>query len=136
MLCVLLVTALENVFRYVSLVYNTCLQFLSDMVLNILSYLIILLFEPYCWLLFSFKESLSKILFLQKHVIGGSGNTPLKLESAIFIKFLFFHQMIALQNYEKCFLFHLKSSFHSRDIQFFVFLSFPLFLPVGHCFRG
>ena len=37
---------------------------------------------------------------------------------------------------EKCFLFHLKSSFHSRDVQIFVFLSFPLFLPVGHCFGG
>ena len=55
----------------------------------------------------------------------------LKLVSAICIKFLFFSK-----NYEKCFLFHLKSSFRSRDIQFFVFLSFPLFLPVGHCFRG
>ena len=56
----------------------------------------------------------------------------LKLVSAIFIKFLFFHLMIALQikNYEKC-LFHLKSSFCSQDIQFFVFLSFLLFLPIG-----
>ena len=33
-------------------------------------------------------------------------------------------------------LFHQKSSFHSWDIQIFVFLSFPLFLPVSHCFRG
>ena len=32
--------------------------------------------------------------------------------------------------------FHLQSTFHSRDIQFFVFLSFPLLLPVGHYFRG
>ena len=60
----------------------------------------------------------------------------LKLVSAIFIKFLFFHQMISLQNHEKYFLFHLKSYFHSRDIQIFVFLFFPLFQPVGHCFRG
>ena len=30
----------------------------------------------------------------------------------------------------------LKSSFRSQDIQFFVFLSFLLFLPVGHCFGG
>ena len=37
---------------------------------------------------------------------------------------------------EKCFLFQLKSSFHSLDIQFVIFLSSPLFLPVGHCFRG
>ena len=45
-----------------------------------------------------------------------------------FIKFLFFHQMIALQKLKKCFLFHLKSSFCSRNIQIFVifpFLHFP-----------
>ena len=36
----------------------------------------------------------------------------------------------------KNFLFHLKSSFRSRDIQIFVFLSSPLFSPVSHCFRG
>ena len=53
-----------------------------------------------------------------------------------FIKFLFYFYLIELQNYEKCSLFHLKSSFRSRDIQIFVFLSFPLFLPVSHCFRG
>ena len=34
------------------------------------------------------------------------------------------------------FLFHLKSSFHSRDIQFFLFLSSSLFLPVSYCLRG
>ena len=28
------------------------------------------------------------------------------------------------------------SSFRSRDIQFFLFLFFSLFLPVGHCLRG
>ena len=38
--------------------------------------------------------------------------------------------------YEKCFLFHLESSFPSRDIQIFVFLSFSIFPPVSHCFRG
>ena len=55
--------------------------------------------------------------------------TPyLKFVFAIFIKFLFFHQMITLQNLWKCFLFHLKSSFHSRDIQFFyISLFFPSF---------
>ena len=37
---------------------------------------------------------------------------------------------------EKCFLFHAKSSFRSQDIQFFLFPSFPLFLPVDHFFRG
>ena len=71
----------------------------------------------------------SKIIFLLSHV--------LKLVSAIFIKFLFFHQMIPLQKLWKIlFLFHEKSSFRSRDNQVFVFLSFPLFLPVGYCFKG
>ena len=60
----------------------------------------------------------------------------LKLVSAIFIKFLFLYQMIALQKLWKVFFISSKSPFCSRDIQFFVFLSFPLFLPVGHCLRG
>ena len=34
------------------------------------------------------------------------------------------------------FLFHLKSSFHSQDIQIFVYSSSPPFFPVSHCFRG
>ena len=37
---------------------------------------------------------------------------------------------------KKCFLFHLKRSFRSRDIQVFVSPSSLLFLPVSHCFRG
>ena len=42
-----------------------------------------------------------------------------------------------MYNYnEKCFLFHLKSSFHSRDIQIFVFPSSTLFLPVSHGVGG
>ena len=53
-----------------------------------------------------------------------------------FIKFLFSIKWKPLKNYEKCFLFHLKSSFRSRDIQFFVFPSSPLFLSVSHCVRG
>ena len=40
------------------------------------------------------------------------------------------------KNYEKCFLFHLKSSFCSQDIHFFVISSSPLLSPVSHCFRG
>ena len=55
----------------------------------------------------------------------------------------YFHQIFIFspndspsKNMKKCFLFHLKSSFRSRDIQFFVFLSFPHLQPVGHCFRG
>ena len=63
-------------------------------------------------------------------------NSFLKLVFAIFSQIFIFHQTIALKNYEKCFLFHVKSSCCSQDIQIFVFLSSSLFLPVSHCFRG
>ena len=53
-----------------------------------------------------------------------------------FIKFLFFTKWWSFKNYEKCFLFHLKSSFRSRNIQIFVHPSSPLFFPFSHCFRG
>ena len=56
--------------------------------------------------------------------------------SNIFYQLFISHQMITLQNYEKCFLFHLKDSFRSQDIQNFVFLSSPLFLSVTHWCRG
>ena len=74
--------------------------------------------------------------YVQLEQIHSSMHAYLKLVSAIFIKFLSFRRMIALQKLRNYFLFHLKSSFHSRDIQNFVFPSFPLFLPVSHCFRG
>ena len=44
--------------------------------------------------------------------------------------------MEALQKLWKMFLFHLKSSFHSWDIQIFVFLSSTPFPPVSRCFRS
>ena len=53
-----------------------------------------------------------------------------------FIKFLFFTKLNPFKNYEKYFLFHLKSSFRPWDIQIFVFPPFPLFLFVRHYFRG
>ena len=56
--------------------------------------------------------------------------------SANLYQILFFTKKKPFKNYEKCFLFHLKSSFRSRDIQIFVFPSSPLFLPVSHCVRG
>ena len=60
----------------------------------------------------------------------------LKLVSAIFYRIFIFHQMIALKKcfLKKCFLFHLKNSFLSWDIQIFVSLSSSLFFPVSHCF--
>ena len=45
-------------------------------------------------------------------------------------RFLFFHQMITLNNYEKCFLLHLKNAFRSRFIQFCLFSSPPDFPDV------
>ena len=65
-----------------------------------------------------------------------SSNLILKLVSTISYQIFIFHRMIALKNYQKCFLFHLKSSFRSGDIQIFVFWSSPLFCPVSNCFRG
>ena len=53
-----------------------------------------------------------------------------------FLSYFISHQMIALQKLRKMFLFHLKSSFRSRDIQFFVFPFSSFFLSVSHCFRG
>ena len=48
----------------------------------------------------------------------------------------FYSEMITLRKLWKMLFFHQKISFRCRDIQFFVFSSFPLFLPVGRCFRG
>ena len=58
------------------------------------------------------------------------------LVSAIFIKFVFFHQMIALQKLWKMLFISSKKLFSFSRYSIFVFLSFPLFLPVGHYFRG
>ena len=58
------------------------------------------------------------------------GNLCLKLVSAIFYQIFIFspNDRESFKNYEKCFLFHLKSSFRSQDIQLFVlFPSFPHF---------
>ena len=50
--------------------------------------------------------------------------------------FYFFTKWSPFKNYEKCFLFHLKSCFRSLDIKVFVFPSSLRFLPVSHCFKG
>ena len=39
--------------------------------------------------------------------------------------FIFFTKWQSFKNYEKCFLFHLKSSFCSQDVQIFVFFPLP-----------
>ena len=53
------------------------------------------------------------------------GLFSLKLVSAVFYQIFISHQMIVLQ---KCFLFHLESSFCSRDIQICISV-FPSFSP-------
>ena len=49
----------------------------------------------------------------------------LKLVSAIFYQIFIFSPNDSPSKTEKCFLFHLKSSFRSRDIQIFVIFSHP-----------
>ena len=49
----------------------------------------------------------------------------LKLVSAIFYHFVIFSANDSPSKTEKCFLFHLKNSFGSREIQFFVIFSLP-----------
>ena len=57
-------------------------------------------------------------------------HTYLKLVSAIFIKFLFFHQMITLRKLWKMLFISSKKLFS------FTISVFSLSLPVGHCFWG
>ena len=60
-----------------------------------------------------------------------------KLVSAIFINFLFFNQMIALQKLWKLlFILSTKLFLFLRYSIFLHFCPSHLFLPVGHCFRG
>ena len=79
---------------------------------NIKSVLSNFYIESYWWLLFIMKLH-TYMLF------------SLKLVSTIFIKSLFFIKWEPFKNCEKCFLFHLKSSFRSRDIQIFVIFPLP-----------
>ena len=50
--------------------------------------------------------------------------------------FFFFTKWQPLNNYEKYFLFYLKSSFYCQDIQILVFPSSLLIFPVSHRIRG
>ena len=49
--------------------------------------------------------------------------------------FLFFHQMIALQELWKMFFISSKKLFSFSRYLIFVFMSSPFFLTVAHCFR-
>ena len=61
---------------------------------------------------------------------------PFKACVRYFLSNFYFSPNYSPSKTEKYFLFHLKSSFRSRDYQIFVFPSSPLFFPVSHCFRG
>ena len=63
-------------------------------------------------------------------------NVLLKACVCYFLSIFFFTKWYPFKNYEKCFLFHLKSPFPSRDIQFFVYSFPPPFFSVSHCFRS
>ena len=61
----------------------------------------------------------------------------LKLVSAIFIKLLFFNQMIALQKlWKNAFYLIKKALFVLKLIRFFSISVLPSFTPCQHCFRG
>ena len=62
--------------------------------------------------------------------------SPFKAYVCYFLLHYFSPNDIPSKTMKNVFLFHLKISFRSRDIQIFVFASSPLFLPVSHRLRG
>ena len=52
----------------------------------------------------------------------------LKLVSAIFYQKIFFSPNDSPSKTEKCFLFHLKSTFHSQEIQLYVIFPLPFLI--------
>ena len=61
---------------------------------------------------------------------------PFKACVRYFLPNFYFQPNDSPLKHQKCFLFHVKSSFLSRHIQTFVFPSSHLFLSVGHYVRG
>ena len=74
------------------------------------------------------QNSVALAFFLQRQI--------LKLVSAIFLSIFHFSPNDSPSKTMKNVFFHLKSYFHSQDIQIFVLLSSPLFFPLSHCLRG
>ena len=60
----------------------------------------------------------------------------LKLVSAVFVKFSFFYQMIALQKLWKMLFISSKKLFSFSRYSNICISVLLFFLPVGHCFRG
>ena len=67
----------------------------------------------------------SNLSFLKIVIFTNNDQGYLKLVSTIFYQFFIFSPDDSPSKTEKCFLFHLKNSFLSRDIQFFVIFSLP-----------
>ena len=63
--------------------------------------------------------------YKQKNCSAGVQFQYLKLVFAIFDQFFIFSPNDSPLKHEKCFLFHLKSSFRSQDIQIFFIVSLP-----------
>ena len=78
---------------------------------------------------------LNKNRYFKSRLVKGLKNVVLKLVSAIFIKFLFLHQMIALQKLWKMFFFLSKKLFSFSKYSNFCISVLPFFLPVSH-WRG
>ena len=91
---------------------------------------------PLKWKLITSLIYITTALTLLHLVIESFPEWHLKLVPAIFYQTFISTEWYPFKNYEKCYLFHLKSSFRSRNIQIFVFPFSPLFLPVSQCFRG
>ena len=62
-------------------------------------------------------------------------NIDLKLVSTVFYQIFISHQTKSLQKLWKMFFISSKKLFFSRDIQYLIFPSSPLFLSVNQCFR-
>ena len=91
---------------------------------------------PLKWKLITSLIYITTALTSSHLVIESFPEWHLKLVPTIFYQTFISTEWYSFKNYEKCYLFHLKSSFRSRNIQIFVFPFSPLFLPVSQCFRG
>ena len=88
------------------------------------------------WLRFCVIKFRSVQFLNSKFLLHSVHFTIFKACVRYFLSIFFCTKWQSFKNHKKCFLFHLKSSFRSQDIQIFVFSSSPLFLPVSHCFIG
>ena len=84
------------------------------------------------------RKNNCKLNFLSMQFVRNNKELHFSFKACVryFFLNLFFTKWQSFKNYERYFLFHLKSSFHSQDIQIFLFPPSPIFLPVSHCLRA